>query len=214
MMSIVKTEFKQKNLGELALGRHGLRSVRFGVVLIALLLLPGHGTGQGMPVYDNTNFISLAKQLIESGKQTSNLLKTVEFLKKQKDRIEKVSDVVRQLSAVQNLIENNQKLIRMVRGDLREVLNSPFIKPDEINRVTESFNEILERSMESLNYVDRILTSDYLKMTDSERAKLLKDYEQQSDEMVAEVENKTRRYKEIISFRKMQQRLNDRESAY
>src|SRR5690606_15783753 len=149
MMSIVKTEFKQKNLGGLSSGKHGLRSVSVGVVLIALLLLPGYGAAQGMPVYDNTNFISLAKQLIESGKQTSNLLKTVEFLKKQKDRIEQVSDVVRQLSAVQDLIANNKKLIGMVRGDLREVLNSPFIKPDEINRVTRSFNEILERSMET-----------------------------------------------------------------
>jgi len=184
------------------------------VLSFTFLCLPSGATAQGMPVYDNTNFISLAKQLIESGKQTSNLLKTVEFLKDQKQRIEKVSDVVRQLSAVQDLIANNQKLIAMVQGDLKEVLHSPFIKPNEINRVTRSFNEILERSMESLNYVDRILTSDYLKMTDAERAKLLKDYQQQSDEMVIEVENKTRRYKEIISFRKMQERLNDREGAY
>lgn len=184
------------------------------VLSFTFLCLPSGATAQGMPVYDNTNFISLAKQLIESGKQTSNLLKTVEFLKDQKQQIEKVSDVVRQLSAVQDLIANNQKLIGMVQGDLQEVLHSPFIKPNEINRVTRSFNEILERSMESLNYVDRILTSDYLKMTDAERAKLLKDYQQQSDEMVIEVENKTRRYKEIISFRKMQERLNDREGAY
>lgn len=214
MMRIVKTECKQRNLGEVSLGLYGLRSVGLGVVITVLFLLPGHGAAQGMPVYDNTNFISLAKQLIESGKQTSNLLKTVEFLKNQKERIEKVSDVIQQLSAVQDLISNNQKLIGMVRGDLREVLNSPYIKPDEVNRVTESFNEILERSMETLDYVDRILTSDYLKMTDAERARLLKEYELQSDEMVAEVENKTRRYKEIISFRKMQERLNEREGVY
>jgi len=213
-MRIVKTECKQRNLGEVSLGLYGLRSVGLGVVITVLFLLPGHGAAQGMPVYDNTNFISLAKQLIESGKQTSNLLKTVEFLKNQKERIEKVSDVIQQLSAVQDLISNNQKLIGMVRGDLREVLNSPYIKPDEINKVTESFNKILERSMESLDYVDRILTSDYLKMTDAERARLLKEYELQSDEMVAEVENKTRRYKEIISFRKMQERLNEREGVY
>lgn len=214
MMRIVKTECKQRNLGELSLGLYGLRSVGLGVVITVLFLLPGHGAAQGMPVYDNTNFISLAKQLIESGKQTSNLLKTVEFLKNQKERIEKVSDVVQQLSAVQDLISNNQQLIGMVRGDLREVLNSPYIKPDEVNRVTESFNEILERSMKTLDYVDRILTSDYLKMTDAERARLLKEYELQSDEMVAEVRNKTRRYKEIISFRKMQERLNEREGVY
>src|SRR5690606_38977838 len=174
----------------------------------------GHIVAQGMPVYDNTNFISLAKQLIESAKQTSNLLKTVEFLKKQKERIEQVSNVIQQLDAVGQLIQNNQLLFNMVQGDLQDILNSPYIKPEEIHRITDSFNEIMERSMESVDYVNKILTSDYVKMTDAERATVLKDYEAQSNEMVAEVENKTRRYKEIISFRKMQDRINNRTSEY
>ena len=58
---------------------------RFVVILSIALFSSGHIVAQGMPVYDNTNFISLAKQLIESAKQTSNLLKTVEFLKQQKE---------------------------------------------------------------------------------------------------------------------------------
>ncbi|MBJ96857.1 MAG: conjugal transfer protein [Flavobacteriaceae bacterium] len=169
---------------------------------------------QGMPVYDNTNFISLAKQLIESAKQTSNLLKTVEFLKQQKERIEQVSNVIQQLDAVGKLIQNNQYLFNMVQDDLQEILNSPYIKPDEINRVTASFEEIIDRSMESVDYVNKILTSDYLKMSDAERATVLKDYETRSNEMVAEVQNKTRRYKEIISFRKMQDNINNRETEF
>lgn len=64
------------------------------VVMILVILLPTSSMGQGMPVYDNTNFISLAKQLVESAKQTSQLLKTVEFLKEQKDHIEQVSTTV------------------------------------------------------------------------------------------------------------------------
>lgn len=185
-----------------------------GLVLVFSFLSSSNIKAQGMPVYDNTNFISLAKQLIESAKQTSNLLKTVEFLKKQKERIEQVSNVIQQLDAVGQLIHNNQQLFNMVQGDLQNILNSPYIKPEEINRITGSFNEIIERSMESVDYVNKILTSDYLKMTDAERATVLKDYEAQSNEMVAEVEGKTRRYKEIISFRKMQDRINNREGDY
>ncbi len=176
--------------------------------------LPGRATAQGMPVYDNTNFISLAKQLIESAKQTSNLLKTVEFLKRQKERIEQVSNVIQQLNAVQQLIQNNQQLFNMVQNDLQDILNSPYIKPEEINRVTGSFEEIIERSMESVDYVNKILTSDYLEMTDAERAAVLKDYETRSNEMVAEAESRTRRYKEIISFRKMQDQINNRQTDY
>ncbi|XCF04821.1 conjugal transfer protein [Tamlana crocina] len=184
------------------------------IALAFIFLLPAGAACQGMPVYDNTNFISLAKQLVESAKQTSNLLKTVEFLKKQKERIEQVSNVIQQLDAVGQLIQNNGKLFNMVQRDLQDILNSPYVKPDEIDRITDSFNEIIERSMESVEYANKILTSDYLKMTDAERAAILKEYETQSNEMVAEVENKTRRYREIISFRKMQDRINNRTSEY
>lgn len=184
------------------------------LTLSIALLSSGHIVAQGMPVYDNTNFISLAKQLIESAKQTSNLLKTVEFLKRQKERIEQVSNVIQQLNAVQQLIQNNQQLFNMVQNDLQDILNSPYIKQGEIDRVTGSFEEIIERSMENVDYVNKILTSDYLEMTDAERAAVLKDYETRSNEMVAEAESRTRRYKEIISFRKMQDQINNRETDY
>ncbi|MAU14083.1 MAG: conjugal transfer protein [Flavobacteriia bacterium] len=176
--------------------------------------MPGRATAQGMPVYDNTNFISLAKQLVESAKQTSQLLKTVEFLQQQKERIEQVSSVLQQLNAVQELIQNNQQLFHMVQNDLQEILNSPYIKPGEIDRITDSFNDIIERSMESVDYVNTILSSGLLKMEDAERAKVLKDHELKSKEMVAEIQAKTRRYREIISFRKMQDRINNRETNY
>ena len=187
---------------------------RFLVTLSITLFSTGHIVAQGMPVYDNTNFISLAKQLIESAKQTSNLLKTVEFLKQQKERIEQVSNVIQQLDAVGKLIQNNQYLFNMVQGDLQEILNSPYIKPDEINRVTASFEEIIDRSMESVDYVNKILTSDYLKMSDAERAEILKEKELESKEMVSEITLKTKRYRDIISFRKMQDKINNRETGY
>ncbi len=70
------------------------------VIMTIFLLMPGRAAAQGMPVYDNTNFISLAKSLIESAKQTSQLLKTVDFLKQQKENLEKVNSVIKQLKAV------------------------------------------------------------------------------------------------------------------
>ena len=59
---------------------HLQKSIRtMGLILVISFLSPISTKAQGMPVYDNTNFISLAKQLIESAKQTSNLLKTQRF---------------------------------------------------------------------------------------------------------------------------------------
>ena len=64
------------------------------LLALAFIVIPYRASAQGLPVYDNTNFITLGKQIIEAAKQTQNLIKTVEFMKEQKDRIEKVSNVV------------------------------------------------------------------------------------------------------------------------
>ena len=191
-----------------------IKTIVFGLILTTSLLLPGGATAQGMPTYDNTNFISLVKQLIESGKQTANIIKTVQFLKTQKENIEKVNNVVRQLKAVREIGRNNQRLIQMMQNDLRDILDSPYIKPDEVSRVSESFTAIVENSLDTMDFIDEILSSDYLKMTDSERAEILKEKELESKEMVSNVKTKTRRYKDVISFRKMQDKINNRETNY
>jgi len=183
-------------------------------VMTIALLLPACATAQGMPTYDNTNFISLVKQLIESGKQTANIIKTVQFLKTQKENIEKVNDVVRQLKAVREIGRNNQRLIDVMQDDLRDILNSPYIKPDEVARVSQSFTAIVENSLDAMDFIDEILSSDYLKMSDAERAEILKEKELESKEMVSNIKTKTRRYKDIISFRKMQDKINNRDTEY
>ena len=191
-----------------------IKTIMFGLILTVTILLPGGATAQGMPTYDNTNFISLVKQLIESGKQTANIIKTVQFLKTQKENIEKVNNVVRQLKAVREIGRNNQRLIQMMQNDLRDILDSPYIKPDEVSRVSESFTAIVENSLDTMDFIDEILSSDYLKMSDAERAEILKEKELESKEMVSNIKTKTRRYKDIISFRKMQDKINNRETEY
>lgn len=178
------------------------------------LLFSFNSKAQGMPTYDNTNFISLVKQLVESGKQTAQMIKSVKFLKDAKESIEKVSSVVRQLKAVQEIGQNNQRLISVMQNDLQDILNSPYIKPDEVSRVTESFNTVVENSLETMDFIDEILSSDYLKMSDAERAEILKEKEMQSKEMVSDITLKTKRYRDIISFRKMQDKVNNRETDY
>lgn len=186
----------------------------FLVIMIIAILLPARAVCQGMPVYDNTNFISLAKSLIESAKQTSQLLKTVNFLKQQKENLEKVNSVVKQLKAVKEIAENNQRLFDVVRDDLREILNSPYIKPEEVTRISDSFNSIVNNSLEDLDFIDEVLSSDYLKMTDAERSIVIKEKELSSQEMVAEINQKIQRYHDIISFREMQDKINNRQTDY
>lgn len=204
----MKTSTQKHQNTKLPMGK-----LKFLIVAIVLSFsLNAHA--QGMPVYDNTNFISLAKSLIESAKQTSQLLKTVEFLKTQKENLEKVANVVQQLNAVKEIAQNNQRLYGVVQNDLRDILNSSYIKPSEVTAISNSFNAIIRNSMDDLNFVDKILSSDFLKMTDADRSFILQEKEQKSKEMVAEIHAKTERYRDIISFRKMQDRINNRETNY
>ena len=185
------------------------------ILTLALALFSsGHIVAQGMPVYDNTNFVSLVKSLVESAKQTANLVKTVNFLKAQKENIEKVNSVVQDLKAVREIGRNNQRLIAVMQDDLRDILNSSYIKPDEISRVTQSFSDVVDNSLETASFIDEILSSDHLKMSDAERADVLKRKELESKEMVTDVRLKTKRYREIISFREMQDRINNRETGF
>ncbi|MBO0322182.1 conjugal transfer protein [Muricauda sp. CAU 1633] len=179
-----------------------------------VLYLPGRATAQGMPVYDNTNFISMTKSLLESAKQTTELLKTVEFLKEQKDNIVKVNNTIKQLKAVRELARNNEILFQTVQNELRDILNSPYIKAEEIEQVSRSFERIMEMAIDDLDFVNQILSSDFLKMTDAERTTILMEKKKLSQEMVAELEVKTRQYREIISFRRMQDIINNRETNY
>ena len=192
--------------------RHTIRNLMLSALFV--VLIGSKASAQGMPVYDNTNFISFVKSLLESGKQTANLMKTVKFLKTQKENIDKVNNVIKQLQAVRELARNNQRLFDVVQDDLREILNSPFIKPNEVTRISDSFDAILQNSMAGMEYIDQILSSDNMKMTDAERAEVLKEKELESKEMVAEIEAKTRRYREIIQFREMQHKINNRETDY
>ena len=187
------------------------------ILVLALALafiMPARTSAQGMPVYDNTNFLSLAKSLIESAKQTSQLLKTVDFLRQQKENLEKVNNVIKQLKAVQEITQNNQRLFDLVREDLKEILNSPYIKAEEVDRISESFNAIIQNSLDDLAFIEQILSSDYLKMSDAERAAILKEKEIHSKEMVSDIQLKTQRYRDIISFREMQDKINNRETEF
>jgi hypothetical protein len=184
------------------------------LLLATALLFSLNMKAQGMPTYDNTNFISLVKQLVESGKQTAQMIKSVKFLKDAKEAIEKVSSVVQQLRAVEEIAQNNQRLINVMQNDLQDILNSPYIKPDEVTKVVESFDIIVQNSLDTVEFMSEILSSDNLKMSDAERAEILKEKELESKEMVSNIKTKTKRYKDIISFRKMQDKVNNRETNY
>ncbi|RYC50402.1 conjugal transfer protein [Flagellimonas olearia] len=184
------------------------------ITLGLALYLHGRATAQGMPVYDNTNFISLGKQLIESAKQTAELLKMVDELNAVREKIEKVNNAVKQYQAVKDITRNNEQLFEMVRDGLREILNSPYIHGHEVETISNTFNGVIEHSLGQLEFMDQVLSSDVLNMTDAERLEILKAQREASQGMVADIQLKKRRYDRVISFRKMQALIKERNLNY
>ncbi|MUP46531.1 conjugal transfer protein [Gramella sp. BOM4] len=184
------------------------------LLFILITIYSGKSSAQGMPVYDNTNFLALAQSLIESTKQTSELFKTVKFLKEQKERIEQVSNIVKQLQVVREIIDNNQRLYETVQQDLREILNSPYIRADEVDQISDSFNSLIGNALLDLEFSRDLLTSNFLNMTDAERLAILEAQRLRSREMIHEIELKKRRYRAIIEFREIKKSINNRVSNY
>lgn len=168
---------------------------------------------QGVPVYDNTSFLSLTQQLVEAGKHTSKLTQTAQFLRQQKENIEKVNNVVKQLRAVREITRNNQVLVTTVNRDLRTILNSPYIKADEVEQVNTSFQALVDHSLETMDLIDQVLSSNALKMNDGQRAALLMEKQEESEEIAAHVTLRTKRYKEIIAFRTIKDKINNRQTG-
>ena len=190
-------------------------SIRNFILSTLLVILMGaNSSAQGLPVYDNTNFISLAKQLVESAKQTAELLKMVEHLQNAREKLEKVNNAVRQYRAVREITHNNEQLLRMTREDLRQLLSSPYIRSDEVEAVSGAFNAIVESSLSSLEFIGQVLTSDFLNMDDAQRLEILEAHRETSDQLLADLQLKKRRYELVISFRKMQDLVNHRETNY
>jgi len=182
--------------------------------LLLLALTHSRASGQGMPVYDNTNFISLAKQLVESGKQTAELFKMVDELNRVRAKLEKVSQAVQQYRAVGDITRNNQLLFELVRDDLRELLESPYVHPGEVQLITDSFNAIMEHSLDQLDVMGQVLSSDFLSMGDAERLAILEGQREESRKMLLDIQHRKRRYAMAISFRRMQALISERETDF
>jgi hypothetical protein len=65
-----------------------------------------------------------------------------------------------------------------------------------------------------MEFIDQILSSDFLKMSYAQRTEILKQKELESKELVSNITMKTRSYRDIISFRKMQDMVNNRETSF
>ncbi|THD67624.1 conjugal transfer protein [Robertkochia marina] len=178
-------------------------------LLIGVLLFSFRLGAQGMPVYDNTNFLTLGKQLLESGKQTSQLIQTVNFLKQQKQRLEQVNGVIRDLKLIGEIIEDHKILYVEIQGDFNQLGGSNLLANDELRELSESLEKTMASSMDDLDMIRQLLRNDHFKMTDKDRIDLLEQRRKRMEESRAICKTQMGRYRAMVDFRKMVARAVD-----
>ncbi|WP_141402402.1 conjugal transfer protein [Sediminicola luteus] len=185
----------------------------FGMLSIWLCL--GQGLwGQGMPVYDNTNFLTLGKQLVESGKQTAELLKMVEFLKQQKERLELVNGWVRELKAVEELLADHRKIFTRIEGDLQEILGSPYVTAVERDRMVSTFEGLLELAQEDLEFLSTLLLEGGFDMDDAQRTTFILDTRRRMQALDWDTQRRLSRYRDLLALRESQWLSQQRTMPY
>lgn len=165
--------------------------------------------GQGMPVYDNTNFLAFGQQLIAMASQTGEIVKTVNFMRDAKEKIEQVNNAVRNLNTVARLIERNQEIYRILNDDLRVIISNPLITPREASLLYDKVERLWDITQEDVALIQQILTSNLFNMEDSERMDKIRAAEKQADETFVTLTIELKDYRTIVEFREFQQAVDN-----
>lgn len=175
---------------------------------IFTIMLSFGSFGQGMPVYDNTNFLAFGQQLLAMASQTGEIIKTVNFMADAADRIEQVNNAVRNLNTVTRLIQRNQEIYRIMNDDLRRIISNPLITPREATILYDKVERLWDITQEDVALIEQILTSNLFNMEDSERMDKIRTAERQADETFNLLTIELKDYSTIVEFREFQQAVD------
>lgn len=140
----------------------------------AFLLLPIMGFSQfGVPqtVYDPAAAANMGKQIATSAEQLNQFQKSLEYLKKAEDKLNQVSGYVRNMEDLNEIKEMYAESISMtskIRAQLPSIKN-----PNTKILVTSQLTDIVKNLNGSINFITKILSSNFFSMSDKERMELI-----------------------------------------
>lgn len=140
----------------------------------AFLLLPIMGFSQfGVPqtVYDPAAAANMGKQIATSAEQLNQFQKSLEYLKKAEDKLNQVSGYVRNMEDLNEIKEMYAESISMtskIRAQLPRIKN-----PNTKILVTSQLTDIVKNLNGSINFITKILSSNFFSMSDKERMELI-----------------------------------------
>ena len=140
-----------------------------------LVLFPVLGFAQiGVPqtVFDPTAAGNMTEQIATSGKQLTQLEKSLEYLKKADDKLNQVSGYVRNmqdLNQIKKMYAESISMATKIRGSLPNVKNA-----GQKQRIISQVTACVTNLNNSISFITKVLSSNFFSMSDSERMELIK----------------------------------------
>jgi len=178
-------------------------------ICLFTLTIGSKSFGQGLPVYDNTSFLSMIQQLAAMGTQTAEIIKTVNFMADAVDRIQDVSGVIRDINTVARLIDRNRDIYELLNNDVRNLISNPVITPNEAERLYDKVERLWDITQEDVALIEQILEDNVFKMEDTDRMTKIREAEKNADETYNTLKIEIRDYNTIVEFRELQQAINN-----
>ncbi|GMN12140.1 hypothetical protein MTsPCn9_34230 [Croceitalea sp. MTPC9] len=127
-----------------------------------------------IPVTDAAANSSLVQTIAQGAKQVKQGLETVKLLKDAKKVLTTVNNAVRDINDIQEIYEMQKYLIESSTNNINKVVKTGMLKPKETTKMYNSYNNLFDGAIKSLEGVDKILTNNLFKMKDSERLEFIK----------------------------------------
>ncbi len=170
------------------------------LLLIIAILLNSIASGQ-MAVIDATANKQLTKTAIETAKQTQQMEKSVELMKEQKSRLEKVSKGLKKLQLLDDIVTRNSKLVKRIGKDADYFLSNPYLKNKEVKIIRDSYSNILKEATADMSFINDLIKDGVFKVDDGRRLQLLKEQEENSKDLALRIEMAYKHYDRILQYR-------------
>lgn len=125
--------------------------------------------GQTNVVHDPANKLQLIKVIDEARKSYSVIKKQLELLEDARETIAKVSNTLRQVRYVDEIMTIQNEIIEINRQSLEMANELQVTNVKGVVQVIAMMNNTLISLESSLNLANHLLTDDFFKMTEAER---------------------------------------------
>lgn len=176
------------------------------LLILSPILAAAQGGVVSAPVLESLegfNKGTLLKQLAEVVKQTEVLKDTYDKMKGTLELYEKVSDKLKQVEMVQKAIQRQADLVNACSDALKNVKKSKGATSEDLVRVRKSINDIIATYKMNLDLINKVLTTDLLKMDDNSRITLLMDITDRTEKSMRKVNSTTTAFEHVSAVKAM-----------